>query len=107
MTTRGPWEPPTPDQEAAVARLLSDAAGPVSMPPEVAARLDEVLTGLEAERAGETEAAVAGSSVAESAAPATSSVSSGASGPGEVVTLRTRRRWPRALLAAAAVVIGG
>lgn len=76
-------EPPTPEAEAAVSRLLGEAGGPLAMPADVAARLDSVLGELEAERAGKTP------------------------GGGRVVEVHARRRWPRALLAAAAVVIGG
>jgi hypothetical protein len=58
--------------------MLAAAAGPVPVPTDVAARLDGVLAELQNERAG-----------------------------AEVVELRARRRWPRLLLAAAAVVVGG
>lgn len=72
--------PLTPEEEASVSRMLADAAGPVPMPAEVAARLDEVLAGLEGDRA--------------TTQP-------------QVLPLAARRRWPRVLLAAAAVVVGG
>lgn len=72
--------------EAQVARLLAEAgADPLPMPAEVSARLDDVLADLQRQRA--------------TAAPA--------SGADDVVELRARRRWPRLLLAAAAVVVGG
>lgn len=81
MTEGGTGPAPlTPEEEASVSRMLADAAGPVPMPAEVAARLDEVLAGLEDDRA--------------------------ATQP-QVVPLAARRRWPRVLLAAAAVVVGG
>ncbi len=70
--------PLTPEQEDQVSRLLAAASGPVDMPPDVAARLDNVLADLQQERAAT-----------------------------DVVELRARRRWPRLLLAAAAVVVGG
>ena len=85
MTDRGAEEPLTPEEEAAVSALLADAAGPVAMPADVAARLDDVLADLEKERADGAEAAEP---------------------PGQVVEL-SRRRWPRLVLAAAAVVVGG
>jgi hypothetical protein len=71
--------------EATVQRLLAEAGGPVPMPPEVAARLDDVLAGLQRDRA----------------------LGSTAETPSAVTELRARRRWPRVLLAAAAVVVGG
>jgi hypothetical protein len=74
-------EPLTPEEEAEVARLLSEAGGPVRMPDDVAARLGGVLAELQGERSTETES--------------------------QVVELHARRRWPKVLLAAAAVVIGG
>jgi hypothetical protein len=75
-------EPLTPEQEDDVARLLADAAGPVRMPQDVAARLDDVLADLVAQRS-------------DNAAD------------DELTRARARRRWPRVLLAAAAVVVGG
>lgn len=80
----------TPEEEAELSALLADAGGPVATPPEVVARLDDVLAGLVAERA-------AGSDTTEE------------TGAGAPVSLEAerRRRWPRALLAAAAVVAGG
>ncbi len=81
----------TPEDEAEVARLLAESGGPLPTPTEVVARLDDVLAGLVAERA-------AGNVTVESADVT-----------GTVLPLSTerRRRWPRALLAAAAVVAGG
>ena len=70
----------TADEELAVTRMLAEAAGPESMPDEVAARLQEVLDDLEAERSA---------------------------GTGEGATPQRARRWPRALLAAAAVLLVG
>jgi hypothetical protein len=80
----------TPEEEAEVARLVADAGGPVATPPEVVSRLDDVLTGLVAERD------------AEPATPAGT-----ADVPVSLEAERRRRRWPKALLAAAAVVAGG
>ncbi len=80
MTDDG--EPLTPEQEEQVSRLLAAASGPVSMPADVAARLDGVHSDLPAERDAERTSA-------------------------DVVELRAHRRWPRMLLAAAAVVVGG
>jgi hypothetical protein len=74
-------EPLTPDEEATVARMLAEAGGPVRMPDDVVARLDAVLAGLGQERWPDPDETV--------------------------VELRSRRRWPRVLLGAAAVVIGG
>lgn len=85
----------TPEEEAELSRMLAEAGGPVPTPPEVVARLDDVLAGLVAERA-------AGAGVEVGDGPDES--------PGTPVSLeaeRRRRRWPRTLLAAAAVVAGG
>ena len=76
---RDPSGPLTPEEEGEVSRLLADAGGEVPMPSEVAERLTRVLADLSEER---------GSSA-------------------DVVALRPRRRWPTALLAAAALVVGG
>lgn len=93
-STDGPidGEPLTPEQEDSVARLLADAAGPVPMPADVAARLDDVLAGLVAERSGSTDRAT---------------TPPGGDRVDELARARARRRWPRVLLAAAAVVVGG
>ena len=79
---RTPEQPLTPEEEATVARMLADAGGPVRTPGDLVSRLEGVLADLEEERS--TAGIVA-----------------------EVVELRARRRWPRVLLAAAAVVVGG
>lgn len=76
---RDPTTPLSPEDEREVSRLLAEAGGEVTMPPEVAARLSGVLADLAEERAGDA----------------------------TVVPLRSRRRWPAALLAAAAVAVGG
>lgn len=82
--------PLTPEEDAAVARLLAEAGGDLPMPESVSARLDDVLEELQAERAvGATGAAASTGST------------------GDVVELRARRRGSRLLLAAAAVVVGG
>ncbi|MBM7517596.1 hypothetical protein [Nocardioides nitrophenolicus] len=47
-------EPLTPAQEDAVRRALADAGGPVRMPGDVAARLDDVIAGLATERVSGT-----------------------------------------------------
>jgi len=85
MTDEPDGTPLSPEEEAEVRRLLADAGGPAPTPPDVVARLDDVLAGLVAERAGTDSEAAA------------------------VVTPlgSRRRRWPTALLAAAAVVVGG
>ena len=74
----------TPDDEAAVRRMLAEAAGPEPTPHDVATRLDAVLDELLAERS-------TGSQADE----------------GARVTVLRARRWPRALLAAAAVLVVG
>ena len=76
-----PEDPLTPEEEATVARMLAEAGGPIRMPDDVVAHLDGVLADLEQEQSTGTGA--------------------------DVVELRARRRWPRVLLAAAAVVVGG
>jgi hypothetical protein len=87
--------PLTADEEREVAALLADAVGrgPVPTPPDVAARLDDVLAGLVAER------------TAAAAHPEPATVEP--SGATVVALDSRRRRWPRVLLAAAAVVGGG
>lgn len=82
----------TPEEEAELSALLADAGGPVATPPEVVARLDDVLAGLVAERDAIQETAVQ---------------QPRAGGPVSLEVERRRRQWPRALLAAAAVVAGG
>lgn len=69
----------TPDdpQEEAVRRLLASEATPEPLPPEVGARLDDVLAGLVAERSH------------------------------PVVTPLRRRRWPQVLVAAAGITLFG
>jgi hypothetical protein len=109
MTT--PHEPQDPDlteeEEREVAALLADAAveGPGVTPPDVVARLDDVLAGLVTQRSTErtVEATLTPATAAAAATPP-------AATPGSVVPLderRRRRQWPRVLLAAAAVVGGG
>jgi hypothetical protein len=91
----------TPEEEAELSALLADAGGPAAVPPEVVARLDDVLAGLVAERAAGGDAAAQGSAASKTGAEGTT-----AAGPVSLEAER-RRRWPRALLAAAAVVAGG
>jgi hypothetical protein len=87
-TERDP-APLSAEDEAEVARLLADAAEPVRMPPEVVDRLESVLADL----------------VAERPAPAGASEEPPVEPPVELAARRPR--WPRLMLAAAAVVIGG
>jgi hypothetical protein len=87
-----PEDSSTPDEEAEVSRLLAatfprDADDAV--PADVAARLDDVLAGLVAERA-EHPASAAGDAA-----------------PVSELTERRRRRWPALLVAAAAVSVVG
>jgi hypothetical protein len=82
-------------EEAELSALLAELGGPVATPPEVVARLDDVLAGLVADRADR--AGEAG----------TGPVSAPVSAPVSLDAARRRRRWPKALLAAAAVVAGG
>jgi hypothetical protein len=91
--------PLTPEEEAEVAALLAETVGrtPVEVPPDVAARLDEVLAGLVAERRTEPSKA---SEPSEPSAPERV-------GATVLPLAPRRRRLPRALLAAAAVVVGG
>jgi hypothetical protein len=76
-TPAGPLTP----EEAEVARILAEAAGPEPVPASVAARLDEVLDELVSERA--------------------------AAGDSGDLRVARSRRWPRVLLAAAAVLVVG
>jgi len=83
----------TPEQEAAVRRLLSESRHDEPVPADVAARLDEVLEGLVADEG------VDDLEIFESAGPAPVSDLAG--------VRRRRRNAGRLLLAAAAIVIGG
>ena len=94
----------SPEEETEVRRLLADAGGPVPTPPDVTARLDETLAALVAERQGAGDAAADDAAVgaAPDAAPGAAADSA------TVVPLAGRRRhWPKVLLAAAAVIVGG
>lgn len=75
------------EEEAAVSRILADAAGPLPVPDDVALRLDDLLSDLVAERADDP---------GDPGDP---------DDPDELA--QRRRRWPRMLLAAAAVVVVG
>lgn len=72
--------------DEAVRRLLSETAGPEALPADVAARLDAMLARLVAEREEEGEEYIGQTA--------------------DVVPFR-HRRWPRLVLAAAAVVVTG
>jgi hypothetical protein len=85
----------TPEEEAEVTRLLAAAAEPEPVPDEVAARLDAVLAGLVEERSAPGGQAGPGSPVP------------GAPGDQLAAARARRRRWPAALLGAAAVMVGG
>lgn len=87
----------TPDHDEAVRRLLADARETGPMPPEVAARLDAALADL---------AAGAGAHPTEPDAPEPDPTEPDPTGPATVTPLH-RRRWPRVLLAAAAVTVVG
>src|SRR5689334_10273983 len=85
-------QPLSPAEEDEVSRLLGDAGGPVPTPPDVVARLDSTLADLVAEREGSEHP----DERPDERAAAT------------VTPLAVRRRrWPKVLLAAAAVVVGG
>jgi len=94
VTDPGDPDDPSPlseQEEQQVAALLRDALGrgPVAAPADVVSRLDDVLSGLVAERSA---AATQPTGTSKSA----------------VVSLEARRRrLPKVLLAAAAVVVGG
>lgn len=79
--------------DEAVRRLLAAAAGPVRMPPDVTARLDDVLAGLDTDRA--TSTSTADVAPVNDIAP--------------VIDLAERRtsRWPKVLVAAAVVSVVG
>ncbi len=96
MSPSGPDPAERRPTEDDVARLLGEAGGPQRMPEEVAARLDAVIADLAAERSAQARP--------ELASPAASEVAS----EGAPIPLRRGRvRWPRVLLAAAAVVVAG
>jgi len=86
----------TPEEEDEVSRLLAEMGGPAEPPPEIVARLDDVLAGLVAERGSAPVASTVAEPAGSSATPAIS-----------LDAERRRRRWPQALLAAAAVVVAG
>lgn len=117
---------PLDSQEEAVRRLLAAAGGhPDPLPADVADRLDRTLAGLVTERAGQDVAAAD----SETAAPGTpaempaevpaevsagvpAGVSAGVSDggtsvPADELAARRTRRWPRLLVAAAAVGVVG
>jgi hypothetical protein len=86
------------DAQEQVRRLLTAAgSSPPETPEDVATRLDEVLAGLVAERAGATDREPAATHPAVHAAD---------HDPGTVVPLGSRRRrWPQLLVAAAAASV--
>jgi hypothetical protein len=89
----------TPEQEERVRRALAEAAAAdrpeegtdAPLPAEVADRLDTVLAGLVAERAGRP--------------LPTRESGSGHSPPGDELAARRARRWPQVLVAAAVVAV--
>jgi hypothetical protein len=91
----GPQETLGAADEEAVRRLLAAAAGPLETPPDVVHRLDEVLADLKAEPAG---------SRRDTDPAARTTV-----GTAAVTNLagRRTRRWPKVLVAAAAVSLLG
>jgi hypothetical protein len=91
----------TPQEEAELTRLLADAGGPAPTPPEVVVRLDDVLAGLVTDRA----AGALADGAEES--PRSADPADPVPDPAVVPLAARRRRWPKALLAAAAVVAGG
>lgn len=92
----------TPEEEAEVSRVLFGLSGPLPMPPDVVARLEETLADLQA-GAGETRAATAPAPAPLAAPPAPR-----VPAPRPARTPPPgRARWPRVVLAAAAVVVGG
>ena len=72
----------SPEDEQRVRRLLADAGGTTTLPEDVVTRLDEVLLGLQAERAGSPT-------------------------PADDLAARRRRRWTKVLVAAATVAVVG
>ncbi len=97
-----------PEDEDAVRRLLADAGGPVSTPPEVQARLEEALAGLVATRA--TTAPPKGRRTEPQPTGPDPDGPDGADPAGTVVTpleRARRRRWPALAAAAAAVAAVG
>lgn len=91
----GPQETLGAADEEAVRRLLAASAGPLETPPDVVHRLDEVLADLKAEPAG---------SRRDTDPAARTTV-----GTAAVTNLagRRTRRWPKVLVAAAAVSLLG
>lgn len=83
----------SPEDGETVRRLLAAAADPMTMPSDVAGRLDEMLAGLQAERGATSSGTHSGSAVR----------------PASVTGLSERRsrRWPKVLVAAAAVAVVG
>lgn len=89
------------DEQEHVRRLLAAAAGPdpgEQMPEDVAGRLDDVLAGLVSERA-DAPATATEKGIAEDPVPEDE-----VTGVTELAS-RRRRRWPKLLLAAAAVSV--
>jgi hypothetical protein len=92
MTADGPERQLSPEEEMSVSRALRDLPAP-PLPPALAERLDAQLAQLRAERSVGSRAPLAGVPVA--GVPVAADVAA------------RRRRWPRLLLAAAAVLVGG
>lgn len=103
MTERddGPEEAPaSPEAERQVSELLADAAVTEPMPAHVAARLDDVLAGLVAERGHGSPSGTA------APGPGDGVASDAVVGATELASRRPRL-WPRLLVAAAAVSVIG
>lgn len=89
-------QPLDPATEAALARLLASARHDDGIPDDVAARLDDVLADLGAERAATAPA---------DRAPAEVPAEPGVPAPVDLAARRRRSRWTTGLLVAAAVVV--
>ena len=98
-------EPLDPDQEA-VRGLLAEAGGrPETLPADVAARLDDVLAGLVAERPAAASAVPASPDADHRADTGLAAAAAGAGG--DELAARRHRRWPKLLVAAATVGVLG
>ena len=89
------------EEQELTALLAAEGREPLTTPPHVVARLDDVLAGLVAEREHPSDAG------ADAGSDAGSDVGSDVAAVVPLAGRRRSRRWPPVLLAAAAVVVGG
>jgi hypothetical protein len=103
----GPGRALSADEELSVTRALRELPAP-AVPPALAARLDARLAELQAERTPDGSLhAVAGDGSTADGVTARDVSAQGATAQKADRRAAARRRWPRLVLAAAAVLVGG